>query len=118
MMKKYASLALIAILSFLLGCAAFFFVVAPMAVQPAVEPEEILQQETIAMATEPTTAPETEPVETVPPTEPPPTVPIPENVDFRFYGYQHAYDVASTEPVPGNPGQHRLPSSNIHTGWR
>ena len=87
MLKKYAGLILTAIISSLLGCAVFFFVLAPRFTQQTVEPENISLQETISVVTEPTVLPETLPEETIPETEPPPTIPIPEDLDLDYVAW-------------------------------
>ena len=91
MLKKYAGLILTAIISSLLGCAAFFLVVAPMVTQPSVDTGNISLQATDPTMAEPTTPVETLPEETVPETipetEPPPTIPVREGIDLDYVAW-------------------------------
>lgn len=87
MLKKYAGLILTAIISSLLGCAAFFLVLVPLLTQPSVDTGNISLQATNPTMAEPTTPVETLPEETIPETEPPPTVPIPEDLDLDYVAW-------------------------------
>lgn len=83
MLKKYAGLIITAMISSLLGCAAFFYVVVPWLTQPAPDAGDISLQETVPAATIATLPPETEPEGTIPETEPDPTLYIPEDVNLE-----------------------------------
>ena len=103
MLKKYAGLILTAIISSLLGCAAFFLVLVPLMTQPSVDTGNISLQATDPTMAEPTTPVETLPEETIPETEPAPTIPIPEDLDLDYVawvspsvvrGYMSSWDQA------------------------